>query len=220
MNVRCPYCGCSYNIDVDSLPKPIGDTKLGYGWWLRCCKCHKKWWLKNLSVQVHANSPIKADVSGKIDRLSKLKKQKSTPKTYEKMWKFIRYFLFIVLVGGVAIGIYNREFFVGYFKQKIERLSSNMTFKLRMLDVQYSLKVDSQNNIVLVVSGKIINDDRNVLKLRGVKVTAYDQNNNEVTSWIENIESGFIISGETLDFTTERVINKPEGNIRVEVSIL
>lgn len=220
MNVKCPYCLCSYNIDVDSLPKPIGDAKLGYGWWLRCCRCHKKWWLKNLLAQVHSNSPIKADISSKIDRLSKLKKQKHTEKTRVKIWKAVKYFLIVGVIGIVSLGIYNREFFTEYIKQKIERLSSNMVFKLRMLDVQYALKTDSENDVILTVSGKIINEDRNVIKLNGAKITVYDKDDNEIASWVGNIGSGYIISGETLDFTTEHKINKAIDDIRVDVSIM
>jgi hypothetical protein len=220
MNVKCPYCCCTYKIDTDSLPKPIGDTKLGYGWWFRCCRCHKKWWLKNLTVQAHTNTPIKADIANKINRLSRLKKRQEKNQMRTKTWRFIKYILFFILVGSITFGIYNREFFKEFINQKLERLSANIVYKLRMLDVQYSLRIDENNNLIVTIVGKIINDDKNVIRLNGIKVTVYDQNNQEINSWTDNIGTGYIIAGETLDFTTERPINKPEGNIRVDVSVM
>ncbi|MDR2666577.1 MAG: hypothetical protein LBB34_00450, partial [Holosporales bacterium] len=61
MNVKCPYCSCCYEISMDLLKQPIGHEKLGYGWWLRCYKCHKKWWLRNSVVEGQMNSPLRAD---------------------------------------------------------------------------------------------------------------------------------------------------------------
>lgn len=220
MNVKCPYCGCNYNIETESLPKPVGDSKLGYGWWLRCCKCQKKWWLKHLSVQIHANSPIKADISEKINRLSRLKKQKDAKKTLKNIWSFIKYLLLILLIGAGVFGFYNKKIFAEYIKQKVERLSSNIAFKLRMLDVRYFLETNNQSDVILTVNGKIINDDKSVIRLNGIKVSVYDENNNEIEKWTDSIGTEYIMPGETLDFNTKHIVNKPDSNIKVDVSII
>ncbi len=224
MHVKCPYCGCSYNISVDSLPKPLGDLKLGYGWWLRCCKCHKKWWLKNSAVQLAANTPIKADINKKINNISKLRSRRSIVRRGKTSWKkLLKWFVLILLIAGVAGALYNKQFFKDYLVRKIEHLSGSMLAKLRMLDVQYSLEANPgfENEVLLIAQGKIINNDKRVIKLNGIKVVVYDSNGTEVISWTdENIGAGYIVSGETLDFSTQHPMPKTNNNIRVEVSIL
>jgi hypothetical protein len=220
MNVKCPYCGCCYNIQADFLPKPIGDIKLGYGWWLRCCQCQKKWWLKHSVVQLATNTPIRADIANKIDRISKLRKRKENIKNGWR--KYLKWFAIASIVCTSLLVLHNRDRFKEYVVYKIKRLSENMLSRLRMIDVQYNLEQNSnsQDDVTLLVNGKIINDDKNVVKLNGVKVVVYDKNNNEIISWKDgNTWSGYIIQGETLDFATNHNMPKQNGSIKVEVSV-
>ncbi|MDR1488537.1 MAG: zinc-ribbon domain-containing protein [Holosporales bacterium] len=219
MKIECPYCGCGYDINMDSLPKPMGDIRLGYGWWLRCCKCQKKWWLKNTYIQSMVNSPLKADVSDKINKLSKLKNK---PKTKKFKLKYILLCTLIIVGGG--IGFYYKDTFKSYIVHKIEKLFSNMASHLKMLNVQYfidkSLTSSDSDTVSITINGNILNEDRNVVKLKGIRVTIYNEDGNNISSWEQAIGSGYIMSGETLEFSTKKDIKLPEGQIRVDVSIL
>lgn len=219
MNVRCPYCDCAYNIDVNSLPKPIGDLKLGYGWWLRCYRCHKKWWLKNSALHT-ANSPLTADRLSKIDKISKLKKPELTT-TKKKSYAAIKYILLTLFIFAAAFGFYNRDLFKNYIVEKIQHLSTSMLMKLKMSDVQYVLQKSkvNENNVTLITIGKVLNEEKKVVKVRGVKVVVYNEQNIEIASWTDKLKVEYIVAGETIDFYSEHEISPPTGSIKVDVSI-
>jgi hypothetical protein len=226
MNVKCPYCGCEYDINPESLPKPLGDVKLGYGWWLRCYRCHKKWWLKNTVVQMSTNTPIKADTSMRIEKLSKLKRKGRERGKRRALRKVFAYFGLLAIVVAIGVGVYNsKEFIKGYLNQKIKHLSSNVLSKLRLLDVQYSIEKDDDNTeengkLIIVVSGKIINDDNNSIKLRGIKVVVRDEKDKEILSWIDDVGIDQVASGEIISFSTKQGIENFDNQVKIDVSVL
>ncbi|MDR2075188.1 MAG: hypothetical protein LBP31_03130 [Holosporales bacterium] len=227
MNVKCPYCGCEYDINPESLPKPLGDVKLGYGWWLRCYKCHKKWWLKSTVVQMSTNTPIKADTSMRIEKLSKLKKKGRKHGRKRILRKASMYVVLLTIVVAISIGVYNsRESIKGYLNQKIKHLSSNMLSKLRLLDVQYSIENDDDNNpdenkkLVVIVSGKIINDNKDSVKLRGIKVVVRDEKDKEIVSWIDDVGINQVAAGEIASFSTKQSIESFDHQVKIDVSVL
>jgi hypothetical protein len=225
MNVKCPYCGCEYSINPESLPKPLGDVKLGYGWWLRCYKCHKKWWLKNTVVQITTNTPIRADTARRMERLSKLKRHGDRNKKKSSR-RVIPWIFMLLLVSTVAFSVYNsRESIRNYIKQKIEHLSSNMLSKLRLLDVQYSIEKsddapEGSEKLEITVSGKIINEDKNPVKLRGIKVVVRDERDQEIVSWIDDAGIGQITPGEIASFSTKQSVENFDSQVKIDVSVL
>ena len=224
MNVKCPYCGCVYNINYDMLKNPIGSEKLGYGWWLRCYKCQKKWWLKNSAVEMSANSPLIADRQAKIDKILQLngnKREQRSPKKTVNLWKIFKYVVLLMILLAIGGIIYNKEMFHRFLLDKANHLSVNLASKLTMTDVRYFIEEDRETKaITLTVKGKIVNDDRNVAKLRGVKIFVMDSSGKEIKSWDAELKYGYIVSGDSLDFSTSKSLSeKVDNNIRVDVSI-
>jgi hypothetical protein len=226
MKVKCPYCSCEYNINPESLPKPFGDVKLGYGWWLRCYNCRKKWWLKNTVVQMSTNTPLKADSARRIERLSNLREHRRERNKKRGCWRYFGYTLLLLLVSAIIFGVYNsRESFKNYLKQKIVHLSGNMLSKLRLLDVQYAIeKVDDNpeegGKLEIVVSGKIINEDKNPVKLKGIKVAVRDEKDQEIVSWIDDVGIDNIASGKITSFSTKQSVENFDGQVKIDVSVL
>jgi hypothetical protein len=96
-----------------------------------------------------------------------------------------------------------------------------MMAKLRMVDVRYSLSPSSNESMTkITVLGKIINDDKVVVKLACVKITVFDENNREIKSWTSDLKSGYIVAGDSLEFESTNEIPKLEYKIKVDVSLL
>lgn len=215
MNVKCPYCGCSYSIDTDALPKALGDEKLGYGWWLRCCKCHKKWWLPNHDVQV-LNSPklvaSRRETKGKIvDKGDLLKKFRFGIYAFTVIGTFLIMFL-----------TYNLNIIKTFMSKKAEHLLNTVLVKLKILNVQYSMEgiPEDPDSVVVNVSGQILNEDRNILQIGGVKVSVYGVNNEIIATWVDNFSKNYIMSGESINFETKKTIRRIDDQIRVDISVL
>ncbi|MDR3031462.1 MAG: hypothetical protein LBU35_03710 [Holosporales bacterium] len=219
MKVKCPYCGCIYNITPELLNAPIGNEKLGYGWWLRCYKCQKKWWLKNIDIAAQIDTPLIADKKAKIEKISRLSNKKSLSNRKKSRW--VKYAL-LILVIIVAIGAYyKKDLFYEYITNKAKRLSESIIPKLTMKDVRYTLTPMEENNKYRVtVSGEIINEDKTVAKFKGIEFFVYDSQNNEIKSWTKNFDTDFVLSGDGLDFSSEEIIENLNGNIKVDVAIL
>ncbi len=215
MNVKCPYCGCCYEINNDILQKPIGNEKLGYGWWLRCCKCHKKWWLKHSFVEESINTPLKVDKQSKIDKISSLtknsKKQKPKNSNTKKIWKYITFTALICILG---LSYQYRTTFYDYLINKARKLSENVSSKIVMTDVKYTLE-----NNVITVTGNIINDDERIIsKINGVKVSAFDSDVN-ILSWNTEFERMNILPQQKVPFSTSKPLPSNVKNMHIEVSI-
>jgi len=219
MNVKCPYCGCVYDINCDLLKNPIGSEKLGYGWWLRCYKCQKKWWLKNSTVEASMNAPLIANRQSKIDKISKLKgNHRTRPTKKRNNLKIVKYIVLASIIVFIGIAFYNKEIFYDYLLAKAKHLSTSMARNLTMNDVKYFIE-DDNDAAKITVSGKIINEDRLVAKLKGVKISIYDSSGKEIKSWSSELKYGYIVSGDTMDFSTSEKLPKRDENIRVDVSI-
>ena len=214
MNVKCPYCDCSYEISREMLGTPIGNEKLGYGWWLRCYRCRKKWWLENSFVEGVVNAPLRADRQAKIDKLSSLtgrRKAASQKKNRKRIWKILSGFW---LLCGIALCYQYRTAFRDYIFNKARVLSENASNKLVMSDVQYVL-----NGNEMTVSGRVINtDERSIAKVAGIKVDVFD-GETLVSSWKDGLDSGRLLPQQNLPFSLVKKIPVGIKNIRVEVSI-
>ena len=215
MHIKCPYCGCSYEINLDLLKDPIGSEDLGYGWWLRCYKCQKKWWLKQSDVMRTAGAPLTADKKSKIDKMSKLRgKQKK-----KRHIKCKHVVLFIVACLA-AFGYFQKDRFVEYISNKAQHLSETIVPKLSMKEVRYTISDPNQNDIrKITITGKIINDDKVVAKFSGIECFLFDAERNKIKSWTENLEKDFIMAGESLEFVTSAELENIPDEIKVEVAI-
>ncbi|MDR3224194.1 MAG: hypothetical protein LBT03_01230 [Holosporales bacterium] len=210
MNVKCPYCGCQYDLDIDLLQSPSGNEKLGYGWWLRCYKCHKKWWLRNSDIEMKLNTPLRADKQEKIDRLSSLVNRKKPMKQRTSIAKYV----FIILSVSILVLLYQSRFlFKDYITSKARRLSDNIVKKTTMKDVQYTLSGQS-----ISVTGYVVNDDESIASISGIKVTIFD-GAEEVLSWNSELDSSSIFPKQSVQFSTQNTLPREVGKIRVEVSI-
>lgn len=215
MQIKCPYCGCSYEINFDLLKDPIGNENLGYGWWLRCYKCQKKWWLKQSDVMKTAGVPLSADRRGKIDKILKLK-GKAKRKTVIK-WKYVVLFLFACLA---VFGYLKKEGFVQYISNKAKHLSQTIVPKLSMKDVRYTLSEPDQNNLrKITITGKITNEDTVVAKFSGIECSLFDADRNKIKSWTEKLEKDFVMAGDSFDFATSTDLENVPNEIKVEVAI-
>lgn len=224
MKVKCPYCGCVYEIDYDLLKSPAGSEKLGYGWWLRCYKCKKKWWLKNSTVEMAVNSPLIADREAKINKISQLRvtnnRDISRPDSKVSVWRIVKYIAIFSAIALISLTIYNKKMFYDYLLEKAAHLSMSMASKLTMTNVKYFIEEDKVNNkIKLTVTGKIVNSDRAVAKLKGVRIFVSDSSGKEIKFWDYNLKCDYMMSEDTLDFSTSDTLPKEVANIRVEASI-
>ena len=219
MNVKCPYCGCSYDVSSDLLKNPTGNEKLGYGWWLRCYRCHKRWWLKNSTVEMQMNTPLVADKQSKIDKISKLK-ARNRQQNKTNTWKIVKYIILLSVVVFAGISYYNKDVFYNYLLTKAKHLSASMAGKLLMKDVKYTFSEGtSADNVKIVVEGKLINEDRVVAKLRGIKVSVFNSEGKELKSWNSALSAGYIVAGDSMSFSTFEFIAKQSSDIKVDVSI-
>ena len=213
MNVKCPYCGCSYELSNDMLKEPIGNEKLGYGWWLRCYKCHKKWWLKNTTVEKTINTPIRADKQAKIERISSLSRRRHP--TSKRKTGCLKYIILLTLIGGAALCYQYRNVFYDYLLIKAKRLSENVISKVTMTDVRY--EVDDNN--MLTVSGDVVNyDERMVSKVNGIKISVFDDKS-MILSWNNEFDDFKILPQQKVPFNASKQLPGDVKDMRVEVSI-
>ena len=217
MNVKCPYCGCCYELGTDILKNPIGNEKLGYGWWLRCYRCKRKWWLKNTAVEMAMNTPIKVDKSAKIRRISELsrnsrKTHPSDAKRYVGLWKYVALLLFI---GGILLCYQNRTIFYDFLIKKAKYLSESVVNKVAMSDVKYEVTLGN----MLTVTGDILNyDERVIARVNGVKISVYDDKS-LVLAWNNEFENMQILPQQKVPFSVNKQLPGDIKDIRVEVSI-
>lgn len=216
MNVKCPYCGCCYNIGDDLLKNPIGSPLLGYGWWLRCYKCHKKFWLKNIEVARQIDTPLTADRQSKIDKISALTRNTRKPIREKKSGKFFKYFLILLLISFSALCYHNKDIISNFIISKAKRLSRSVANKLQLMDVRYS--IDNENKIT--ISGIVKNEDRSVINVQGVRISAKGPDGKILKSWDENLKSNTLIPGDTINFSSSNQLDSTNNNdIKVEVAI-
>lgn len=197
------------------MKNPIGNEKLGYGWWLRCFKCHKKWWLKNSDVALQSEKSLKADRKAKINSLSRLLPKKKGRNRSSFLVRYISVFIIIVL--GI-VAFYKRDLLNNYLLDKARHLSEITTNKLTMIDVKYTTSRIDDGSIKIFVTGSIKNEDNVVAKLKGIKVVVYD-GDKEIKSWTSTLQAEFIVPQDTLSFSTANALERPAENMRIEVSI-
>ncbi|MDR0630793.1 MAG: hypothetical protein LBF70_02060 [Holosporales bacterium] len=215
MNVKCPYCGCCYKLNHSLLRDPIGNENLGYGWWLRCYKCNKKWWLRNSTFISETETELKADQQAKINNLSRLIKIKKERKA-EKNFAWILMIIFLMVTACFAY--LNKDVFYRYMAKKIEHISKSFTSKLVMLNIRYVITPSSGEDLINV-KGTIKNDDRTVAQINGIRITIFDKEL-QIKTWDTHLNSNAILPGDSINFSINNSIEKNIENIRVEVSII
>lgn len=215
MNLKCPYCDCCYEIDQKTLGNPIGNEKLGYGWWLRCYRCHKKWWLKNSFVEQTINAPLKAGKRAKIERLNSFAKRRDRKGRGFGFARILRYMLLGILALGIAAGCYFKDDFLNYIKVKAMRLRENISNKLDLREVKYNI---DKNNLI-TVSGDIVNtDSKNIMTIKGLKFNIF-RKNEKIDSWDNDFEDGMILPQQSIPFSSSKRLNGNTDDITVEVLI-
>ena len=216
MNVKCPYCECSYELGADILKEPVGNEKLGYGWWLRCYRCKRKWWLRNTIVEMEMNTPIKVDKTAKIQRISALsRKRPKTANTKTRSIKWWKYAIYATLIIAVIMCYYHKTIFYNFLLKKAQHLSENVISKVTMLDVKYDISPDN----MLTVTGDISNYDEKVIaKVNGLKVTVFD-NKSVVISWSNDFDNLRILPQQKSPFSVNKQLPGDIKDIRVEVSV-
>ncbi|MDO4975082.1 MAG: hypothetical protein Q4E61_02030 [Alphaproteobacteria bacterium] len=216
MNIKCPYCGCCYEINHKLLGNPIGNEKLGYGWWLRCYRCHKKWWLKNSYVEQNFNTPLKADKTSKIGRLNSLIKNhdKKEKKQYN-FAKLLKYILISVFITGAITCYCFRDNFLNYINTKALHLRENISSKFELLNVKYNI----DNNNLITVTGNIFNkDNKNILTANGIRINIF-RKNEKIDSWNNEFDGGAILPQQSIPFSSSKHLQGNPENITVEVLV-
>ena len=218
MNVKCPYCGCSYDIDTSSLSKPTVDHKLGYGWWLICYHCSKKWWLKNYSVQ---RDPVKADKDEMLVKLSNFKiRAIAKNKPYKKASNAAYYYCGTAAILAFVYFVHY-EHINNFLNEKMYSLSANLEHNLSLLNVRYSINnAQNPNDIEVVVSGSILNRESRIVALTGIKIVVSDNNGKQVASWIEPMHISGVMPGNSVPFVTKHTLSRFNENLHVNVYII
>ena len=212
MKVTCPYCNCHYDIRPEILKEPIGDVKLGFGWWLRCYKCQKKFWLSNTKVMQLTATPVKANRNRQVRNISIFNgnlRKKSNKKFY---------IISSVIVLLSVAGYYNRDAFSNLVVNRISSINKSTITSLQLANIAYRLEtVDNQNK--MYITGFILNNTATIIPVNGLKVVVYS-NGKEMTSWIIKPDAKNAIPGDRIFFSNEKIIEKIYPNIQVGVSIL
>ena len=212
MKVTCPYCNCHYDIRPEILKEPIGDVKLGFGWWLRCYKCQKKFWLSNTKVMQLTATPVKANRNRQVRNISRFNvnlRKKSNKKFY---------IISSVIVLLSVAGYYNRDAFSNLVVNRISSINKSTITSLQLANIAYRLEtVDNQNK--MYITGFILNNTATIIPVNGLKVVVYS-NGKEMTSWIIKPDAKNAIPGDRIFFSNEKIIEKIYPNIQVGVSIL
>ena len=213
MNVKCPYCGCSYDLGSDVLKQPIGDERLGYGWWLRCFKCKKKWWLKNTAVEIRLNTPIKADKLTKIKKISELSK-KHSEKEIKNGRNSLIYIIYAILISCTILCYQYRAIFFDFLINKAQNLSENIKGKVALTDVRYDISTGN----MITITGNVINyDESMVSKVNGVKISIYDADK-LILTWNNEFEEFKILPQQKVPFAVTKQLTQDIKEIKVEVS--
>lgn len=213
MNVKCPYCSCNYEISKDLLGQPIGSEKLGYGWWLRCYRCHKKWWLKNTFIEETFNAPPRFDRGVAINKISSLRRKKSEVNKISKVWKYILAALTIFLL---ALGYNHRVVFYNYLENKAQHLIETASSKIVMSEVKYAVQDET-----ITISGNIINgNERSIANIKALKISLFNKSQ-KVLSWEAALDNIRLLPQQKVPFSVQKKIpDIPAADVRVEVSIL
>ena len=212
MKVTCPYCNCHYDIRPEMLKEPIGNVKLGFGWWLRCYKCQRKFWLSNTKVTQLTATPIKANRKRKIRKISKFG---FTLKNRNNKRFYLISTIFVILS---AIGYYERDVFKNLVLHRISNITKSTITSLQLANIAYRLEtVDNKNKIY--ITGFILNNTTTIIPINGLKVVIYS-NGKEMTSWKINPDAKNAIPGDKIFFSNEHVIEQIYPNIQVGVSVL
>ena len=212
MKVTCPYCNCHYDIRPEILKDPIGNTQLGYGWWLRCYKCQKKFWLSNTKVMQLTATPIKANRKKQIKNIAKfkfnLKKRKNN--------KF--YIVSSIIIVLSTAGYLGKDLFKNLVINRITNITNSTITSLQLSNIAYRLEtVDNINKIY--ITGFILNNTSTIIPINGLKVVIYS-NGKEMTTWQIIPDAKNAIPGDKIYFSNEKVIENIYPNIQVGVSIL
>jgi hypothetical protein len=243
MSLKCPYCECEYDISIESLPKPLGDEKLGYGWWVRCSKCQKKWWVRSSVMQAESQPSNQTRLSAarnqKISRLQEANK-KCKRKIREEKATSISPQIF-VLAGLAVLVVFcfiNKDLIHQTISKKLMDLSSNLTPNISLHDVQYYLEFPKEDESlevgpILHVLGSIVNKEKSVAKVKGVKIRVFKNAENPsekegglIDEWTYTPDAPHLTPGALVKFHSEKEIDisgeeaeLPE-NMRVELSVL
>lgn len=224
MRIRCPYCDCHYDIHPDTLGNPIGSEKLGFGWWLRCYQCQKKFWLKSTTVINTGFAPIKADKMSMINRLSRIC-DRSRPEKLSKFEKKHRitkhngvlFVLIITLIIGGFCYMHINEI-QHFLITRVNRFTVSTALGLQLSNIVYRIdKFNGQYRII--VMGNIINNTQSILQCDGLHIVVLN-GNTEAISWTFVPNTKNIIPGDKLAFSTDRSISILPQNPKILVRII
>lgn len=216
MRIRCPYCDCFYDIHPDTLGKPVGHEKLGFGWWLRCYQCQKKFWLKSTFVINTGFSPIKADNRMAINKLSKFTHKNRKQNKNKRNYSIYIVILLLIIAGSVCYTHINyiRDFFV----TKINHFTAFATTSLQLSNITYRIdKVNGQ--YCVAVMGNIINNTNTIMSYSGIRIVLL-RGNSEFASWTYEPDVKTVIPGDKVVFNTDRLFEIVPSNIKVLVRII
>lgn len=225
MNLKCPYCGCEYDIDTGSLPAPAGDDRLGYGWWLRCFRCHKKWWTPNADAQMNLESQLSISEQDRIDRLSRFRERvaKQGHAHKSKTWKLLFKFIVCIAISSIFVGgiYFNRSYIYNYVTQKAIVLRRNLDRHIILEDV--SSKVDDLpgDKLKVSVSGKVTNNDQGIVKITGIRIKLIDLNTGDnVLYWDELFKKNYLVGRESLGFNFEKELGGVKAPVKVDIVVM
>lgn len=216
MRIKCPYCNCHYDIHPDTLGNPVGNINLGFGWWLRCYQCQRKFWLKSTTVINTGFSPVKADRNRTIKKLSKLTNKKG--KRNHSSRNVLIYIIILVLTVTIGICYTHMEHIQSFFANKVRHFTNSTVTTVTLSNITY--RIDQLNNqYKLTVMGDVINTTPSIKSYNGIHIVLLSFGK-EIASWTFVPEMKSVIPGGRVAINTSSILNAVPKDIQVLVRIV
>ncbi len=225
MKVSCPSCQAAFVVK----PEQLG-TK---GRRLKCGRCGEQWHQKPVTFAGEPDSHAEAavDAPQREPAVAAPSKPRPRPATIAPAkkggggWLAVGWLLLLVLVGGLAGGLwYWRDIVVAevpelamlYEMVGMERLQPGDGLEMRDITHDSRLVGDDRE---LIISGKVVNVSGGTVAVPGLRASLHDAQGNELRVWEFAAESLSLERGEEALFTTS-TLNPPREGSNLSISFV
>ncbi|MDR2667275.1 MAG: hypothetical protein LBB34_04185, partial [Holosporales bacterium] len=156
-------------------------------------------------------SPLRADKNEKIEKLSVLLRKKSEKKS-SGFSRAIRYMLLLLLVLLACMAYQQKETFRSFLLNKAQKISQSVSKKIAMVDVKYVVEGSD-----ITVSGDIVNEDKFIAKVAGVRIEIFDAEST-IVAWDVHLDEDTLLPEQKSHFSTTKPLPREIREMRVEVS--
>ena len=226
MKVSCPSCQAAFIVK----PEQLGPK----GRRLKCGRCGEQWHQKPVTFadqpEDHARKtaaePLRSESAVAAPGGPRPKPAVATPaKKSGGSWLAVGWLLLLVLVGGLAGGLwYWRDIVVAevpelatlYEMVGMERPLPGDGLEMRDITHDSRLVGDDRE---LIISGKVVNVSRGTVAVPGLRASLHDAQGKELRVWEFAAESLSLEKGEEAKFTTS-TLNPPREGSNLSISFV